>query len=251
MMQMLSLVAMEPAASFSPDDIRNEKVKLMRSIKPFPINQLQKWIIRAQYQKGKIGNKNISAFRKEEGVSSHSITETYIAAKVLIENWRWQNVPFYLRAGKRLKKKLSEITITFKKLPYSMFRSVGMDNLASNTLCINVQPEEGVILCIEAKKPGVKYCLNTIPLSFSYQDHFKQQLPEPYERLLLDCLAGDQTLFWCSDGVRASWSLINPVLKAWKKIDNKNKLYTYPAGSWGPIEADKLLKQDNREWKKF
>ncbi len=121
----------------------------------------------------------------------------------------------------------------------------------SNRLTIRVQPDEGVELCIEAKKPGAKFCLDRIPLSFSYEEHFKQKPPEAYERLLLDCISGDQTLFWRSDGVNASWSLITPVLKAWEKTDKKNKLFTYPAGSWGPEEADELLKQDNREWKKL
>ncbi len=251
MIQMLALVAMEPAISFSADDLRDEKVKLMRSIMPFPVNELNKWIIRGQYDKGKIDNKNVHAFRNEEGIPSNSITETYIAAKLLIENWRWKGVPFYLRAGKRLNRKLSEITITFKKLPYSMFTSIGVSNLMSNTLTIKVQPDEGVVLCIEAKKPGAKFCMDRIPLSFSYEEHFKQKPPEAYERLMLDCIAGDQTLFWRSDGVNASWSLITPVLKRWEKRDKKNKLFTYPAGSWGPVEAEELLKQDNREWNKI
>jgi len=249
MLQMLSLVAMEPPISFDANRVRDERVKLMRSIRPFPLDDLDKCIVRGQYASGSIGGADVPSYRREPGVVSDSQVETYIAARVFIDNWRWQGVPFYMRAGKRMNRKVSEIAIVFKKVPYSMFAPLPSDELSPNCLVMNVQPEEGIALTIQAKEPGAKLCMNSLTMDFRYQDVFGIELPDAYERLLLDCMLGDQTLFWRSDGVEAAWSLVTPVLDKWEK--EGCPLAFYRSGSWGPREADDLLGRDGRRWRKL
>ncbi len=241
MLQMLALVAMEPPVSFEANRVRDEKVKLMRSIRPFPLDELDKWIIRGQYEAGQIDSLDVPGYRREAGVACNSGVETFAAAKLMIDNWRWQGVPFYLRAGKRMTRKLSEIAITFKSVPHSIFAPLMTENLAPNVLVLNVQPEEGISLKIQAKRPGPKSCLSSLAMDFSYKEVFGIEPPSAYERLLLDCLLGDQTLFWRRDGVEVAWSLITPVLKAWEDKKTTSPLYPYPAGSWGPPQAKALI----------
>ena len=241
MLQMLSLVAMEPPASFDANDVRDEKVKLLRAVRPFPLNDLDNWVVRGQYQRGKIGGKEVPEYREEKGVSPDSQIETYVAAKLMIDNWRWQGVPFHISSGKRLNKRLSEIAIVFKEVPHSMFQKILPDLLSKNILILNVQPHEGVSLRIEAKSPGGKLCMSNINLEFCYKDIFGHELPDAYERLLLDCMLGDQTLFIRSDDLEVAWSLFTPVLSTWRDDPQSCPLYSYPAGSRGIAEAGKLL----------
>jgi glucose-6-phosphate 1-dehydrogenase len=249
MLQMLALVAMEPPVSFEADRLRDEKVKLLRSIRPFNPDELDRLIIRGQYGPGSIGDKQVVGYRHEPGVNPQSKTETFVAAKLFIDNWRWKGVPFYLRTGKRLPRKDTEIAITFKHVPHSMFISAGLADALPNVLVLQIQPEEGISLSFQAKRPGSKICMDTLNMSFSYQDIFGVSLPEAYERLLLDCMLGDQTLFTRYDSVETSWQLLTPVLEAWQK--DAASPYEYPAGSGSFPQADSLIEADGRKWRKI
>ncbi|MCX6983661.1 MAG: glucose-6-phosphate dehydrogenase [Lentisphaerae bacterium] len=252
MMEMLSLVAMEPPASFEADRVRDEKAKLLRSIQPFPQGNLAGRIVRGQYSAGRFDGADVSSYLEESGVMPGSQTETFVAAKLAINNWRWNGVPFYLRAGKRMSRRVSEIAITFKKIPHSIFMPLLPEDLRQNILVLNVQPEDGFALNIQAKKPGPKLCMGNLVMDFFYKDIFKGEPPEAYERLLLDCMLGDSTLFIRNDTIEVSWSLLTPVLEAWEKAGDSpeaGKLYPYKSGSWGPDEASKLLSA-GAEWRK-
>ena len=248
MLQMLALVAMEPTISFDADRVRDEKVKLLRSIRPFPLNELGQYIVRSQYGPGFVDGVEVPGYRQEAGVAPDSQVETFLAAKLLIDNWRWQGVPFYLRAGKRLARKVSEIAIIFKRVPHSMFAPLNPNELSPNVLALNVQPEEGISLTIQVKTPGRKFCMKSLTMDFHYQ-RAGIELPDAYERLLLDCMLGDQTLFWRSDGVEAAWSLVSPVLKRWEENKKSCPITFYKSGSWGPNESETLLERDGRQWR--
>jgi len=248
MLQMLALVAMEPPISFEADRIRDEKVKLLQAIRPFDANRLNDFLVRGQYSPGSIKGKSVKGYL-QEGVSENSKTETFVAAKLFIDNWRWQGVPFYLRTGKRLAAKDTEIAITFKHVPFSMFASAGLAELPSNVLILQIQPEEGVSLSFQAKHPGSKICISTLNMNFNYKSIFLVDMPEAYQRLLLDCMVGDQTLFTRFDDVETSWRLLMPVLQAWEK--EKSNPHQYPAGSDSFPEADKLIESDSRKWRKL
>jgi len=253
MLQMLALVAMEPPAVFEANRYRDEKVKVLRSLRPLPADpeQLDRWIVRAQYGPGRIEGKPVPGYREEPGVAPDSWTETYVAAKVMIDNWRWAGVPFYLRSGKRLARRVSEIAVYFKPLPHRMFTSSVMEGAAMNALVINVQPEEGISLTIDAKRPGTRADLGTLTLRFDYRSVFGGDPPEAYERLLHDCMLGDQMLFVRTDGFDASWSLVTGVLETWDRGTQCERcvLDSYPTGSWGPPTADALLAADGRQWR--
>ena len=248
MMQLLSLVAMEPPHTFSADHIRDEKMKLLRAVRPFPLDNLPAWIMRGQYSAGRIADRPVAGYREEQNVAGDSRTETYIAAKLMIDNWRWKGVPFYLRSGKRLMCKNSEIAVYFKHVPHSMFTPLNPEDLSPNVLIFTIQPDEGLVLRIQAKSPGPKLCISDMNLDVTYADVFKSAPPDAYERLLLDCMLGDQTLFVRDDIVELTWKLWTPVLNAWAG-DPALPLYEYPAGSWGPAEADQLVQSDNRQWR--
>ena len=249
MLQMLALVAMEPPTSFEADHVRDEKVKLLRSIRPFNMNELDNFIVRGQYGPGSINGQKVVGYREEPGVNPESRTETFVAAKVFIDNWRWKDVPFYLRTGKRLAGKNTEIAITFKQVPHSMFISAGLADMPSNVLALQLQPQEGISLGFQAKQPGSKICIGTLDMSFSYQGVFGVSLPEAYQRLLLDCMVGDQTLFTRQDGVEVAWRLLTPVLEAWQNDDAAP--YEYPAGSSSFLQADSLIESDGRQWREL
>ncbi|MHC5059748.1 MAG: glucose-6-phosphate dehydrogenase [Planctomycetota bacterium] len=249
MLGMLSLVAMEPPTSFEADHIRDEKVKLLQSIRPLEPSSPASAVVKAQYGSGKIGKTNICAFTEEPGVAPDSKTETFAAAKIFIDNWRWKDVPFYLRTGKSLAAKLTEIAITFKKVPHSMFAVVGLEDMPANVLVLKIQPNEGISLNFQAKQPGSKACMGTLTMDFDYAEVFGAQPPEAYQRLLLDCMVGDQTLFTRQDDVKLSWELMTPVLNAWQETDAA--LYTYPAGSESFLQADALIESDGRSWRKI
>ncbi len=249
MLQMLALVAMEPPISFEADHVRDEKIKLLRSIRPFKLDELDSFIVRGQYGPGVIDGEEVVGYRQEPGINAQSNTETFVAAKLFIDNWRWKGVPFYLRTGKRLASKDTEIAITFKKVPHSMFISIGLDDIPPNVLALQIQPEEGISLGFQAKRPGSKVCMGTLNMSFSYKSVFGVDVPEAYQRLLLDCMAGDQTLFTRFDGVEVAWRLLTPVLEAWQNDDSVP--YEYPAGGCSFPRADRLIESDGRRWRKI
>lgn len=252
MLQMLALVAMEPAISFDADRVRDEKVKILRTIRPFSLDNLGNEIVRGQYVSGEIDGKPVPGYGEEENVAPGSFTETFVAAKFLIDNWRWKGVPFYLRSGKRMARKVTEIAVTFKHVPHSLFAPFSPELLPANVLVLNIQPEDGFSLNIQAKHPGPKLCMSTLSMDFRYHEAFGFEMPDAYERLILDCMQGDQTLFIRSDALEVTWSLFTPVLEAWQN-DEKNKeageLHTYSAGSWGPEASYSLIEQDGRKWR--
>ena len=238
LLQLVSLVAMEPPASFDATALRNEKVKLLSAIQPMKPEDVARNTVRAQYE----------GYRKEEGVSKDSVTPTYAALRLQIDNWRWQGIPFYLRSGKCLKEKLSQITIEFKEPPHFLFPNA-KDHMTPNTLVLYLQPDEGMHLRFEAKVPDTVSQLRSVDMEFHYADSFGQSaIPEAYERLLLDVLSGDASLFTRADEVETAWKIIDPILHAWEDPSSKQPLASYEPGSWGPREADELLAKEGRSW---
>jgi glucose-6-phosphate 1-dehydrogenase len=235
LVQLLTLIAMEPPASFDADLMRNEKVKLLKSVRPIDVLDT----VTGQYE----------GYRKTPGVAPDSHTPTYGAIKLHIDNWRWQGVPFYLRSGKALNRKLTEINVVFRQPPHRMFDNHHISDFKSNSLSICVQPDEGIHLTFEAKEPDTAYNTRSVDMEFHYADSFGvSAIPEAYERLLLDALLGDASLFSRSDGIEAAWELIDPVIKAWES-DGAAEPVSYKRGSWGPMEADELLSDDGRAWR--
>ena len=249
MLGMLALVAMEGPSSFQADHIRDEKVKLLRSIRKFDLDSQASNILRGRYAEGLVDGEKVRGYLQEEGVAADSKTETFVAAKLLIDNWRWQGVPFYLRTGKRLAKRVTEIAITFKSVPHSMFKSYSMDMLPENILILKIQPDEGITLCFQAKRPGSKACMGTLAMNFNYSDVFGIRAPQAYQRLLLDCMVGDQTLFIRQDDVEVSWQLMTNVLDAWER--DEAEPYEYQAGQESFSQADSLLEADGKVWRKI
>ncbi|MBN1392248.1 MAG: glucose-6-phosphate dehydrogenase [Sedimentisphaerales bacterium] len=248
-LQILALVAMEPPGSFEADPIRDEKIKLLRSIRPFNMDELDNQIVRGQYGPGTIEGKQVAGYRDEPDVDAESRTETFVAAKLFIDNFRWKDVPFYLRAGKRLAHKDSEIAITFKQVPHSLFASAGLGDMPANVLVLQIQPEEGMSLSFNAKRPGSKICMSTLNMSFNYKSVFLVDMPEAYQRLLLDCMSGDQTLFNRYDSVETAWQLLELILERWEKDSSPPQ--EYPAGAESFPQADKLIESDGRKWRKL
>jgi glucose-6-phosphate 1-dehydrogenase len=235
LMQLVALIAMEPPASFEADAVRNEKAKVFKAIRPIPLEET----VRAQYDD----------YSKAEGVAENSQTPTYAALKLNIDNWRWQGVPFYIRSGKALARKNSEIVIEFQKPPHLMFEQIEDEDFQANVLSICVQPDEGIHLRFEAKIPGSIQETQSVVLEFHYQTSFKgRPLPDAYERLLLDALNGDATLFTRSDEIESAWRLIDPVIKGWQESPGLSPLVTYERTSWGPGAANKLVEGDGRFW---
>jgi glucose-6-phosphate 1-dehydrogenase len=247
MLGMLSLVAMEPPVSFKADHIRDEKFKLLRCVRPLNEQSASSDFVRGQYAAGQINGRSVPGYRQEPNVSPNSTTETYVAARLFVDNWRWQGVPFYLRTGKRLARKDTEIAIVFKKVPYSMFVSAGLVDLPANILVMQIQPEEGISLSFQAKRPGSKVCIGTLRMRFGYAEVFGEQPPEAYQRLLLDCMLADQTLFTRQDDIEVSWRLLAPILGAWER--KPSMPYEYKAGSESFPQADRLIESDGRRWR--
>jgi len=244
LMQVLALVAMEPVASFRGDAVRDEKAKVFHAIKP--IEDVSRDTVRAQYSAGAILGQMVPGYREETGVAPDSRTETYTAMKLEVENWRWSGVPFYLRVGKRMPKRATEVAITFKTAPLQLFRQMGGDNPTPNLLVLRIQPDEGISLRFGAKVPGTRYDVRPVNMDFRYGSSFGVAPPEAYERLLLDAMLGDSTLFTRWDGVEAAWELLTPVLDAW--ADGASPIKQYEAGSWGPDAAREMIERDGRDW---
>ncbi len=247
MLQMLALVGMEPPVSFEADRVRDEKVKLLRSIRPIDINNWNRQIVRGQYGPGKIDGEEVPGYRQEDNIDENSRTETFVAAKLYVDNWRWRDVPFYLRTGKRLAAKKTEIAITFKKVPHTMFLAAGIEELPRNVLVLRIQPNEGISMSFQAKRPGSKLCMSTLNMEFDYNSIFKVKMPEAYQRLILDCMIGDQTLFNRYDAVELSWKLLDPVIQKWEQDSTAPEIY--PAGSETFPLADSITVPDGVTWR--
>jgi glucose-6-phosphate 1-dehydrogenase len=247
LLQILCLIAMEPPVSFSADEIRNKKVDVLRAIRTIPPEFVSEVAVRGQYGSGWLRGEQKSAYRNEEDVAANSSTETFAALKLFVDNWRWQDVPFYMRTGKRLPVHGSQVTVTFQPVPHRSFPETAVESWHHNRLIINIQPEEGIRMTFQAKRPGPVMSLSPVHLDFSYQEAFRTASPEAYETLLLDIIKGDATLFMRADQVEASWKLIMPVLETWSANPPLN-FPNYPAGTWGPEAANVLIAQDGRSW---
>ena len=245
-LQLLSLVAMEPPLAFDANAVRDEKVKVLRAIRPISDEEVAHATVRGQYTKGWVLGEQVPGYREEKDVASGSLTETFAAVRLFIDNWRWANVPFYLRAGKRMPKRVTEIRILFKRPPHLTFGRKATQELEPNAITLRIQPEEGITLRFGAKVPSAGLKIRSVTMDFQYMTSFLVEAPEAYERLLLDCMIGDPTLFTRADEVETAWSLIDPIEAAWR--DGRPPLGFYPAGTWGPPAAGKLLQADGREW---
>lgn len=247
LMQILCLITMEPMVSFEPNEIRNKKVDVLRAIRPILEEQVGLMAVRGQYGAGSIDGHKAKAYREEPGVADDSSTETFAAMKLFIDNWRWQDVPFYLRTGKRLEKKISEVMIHFRPVPHQSFPSTASLAWQPNHLMIHIQPEEGIVLRFQAKEPGATMHLSPVDMKFSYLETFKTRTPEAYETLLADVMEGDATLFMRADQVEGSWSVIEPILKVWENTPQSD-FPNYESGSWGPQASDALIARDGYIW---
>ena len=247
LLQLLCLVAMEPPTDLAPDSIRDEKVKVVRSLRRWSRNEIAANVVRGQYTKGAIHGEPVVGYRQEQNVNPDSQTETFVALRLFIDSWRWADVPVYLRVGKRLPKSATDISIHFKKAPAVLFNK---DLSDLNVLVIRIQPDEGISLRIHAKVPGTSFRIEPVKMDFHYGTSFGKPSPEAYERLLLDAMIGDATLFARSDEVEEAWAFIDPIEEAWHAKDAP-ELFFYPAGSWGPEAADNLLAREGRAWRRL
>jgi len=247
MLQLLTLTAMEPPARFGADEVRDEKVKVLRALRPPGPADVAAQTIRAQYAAGATEGVVTPAYRDEPGVDPRSETETYLAARVEIDNWRWAGVPFYLRSGKRMPRRATEISIVFRHPPYALFRAEGCGEIQPNVLRLRIQPDEGISLSIGSKSPGASLHIDPVRMDFNYLTSFGADPPEAYERLLLDCNLGDSTLFARRDEVELAWEYVDAIARAWQS-EGRPALAYYACGSWGPPEADALMARDGRAW---
>jgi glucose-6-phosphate 1-dehydrogenase len=247
MMQLLTFVAMEPPANFAPNSVRDEKAKVLQSIPLFSDGDVLRAAVRGQYGPGFLGGKAAPGYLEEAGVSPASQTETYAAIRFRIENWRWAGVPFYLRTGKNMARQVTEIAITFRKTPHLIFQEMAGTHDDRNVLALRIQPDEGITLKFFAKQPGQFMSVRPVNMDFRYGTTFGRNIASAYERLLLDCMLGDPTLFDRIDSVEAAWSLVQPILDVWQ--NDSNPVPKYPSGSWGPEEADAMLSRESHEWR--
>lgn len=247
--QLVTLIAMEPPISFEADAVRDEQVKILRAIQSMSPEEVLKYTVRGQYGEGTINNQRVPAYRSEANVPPNSFTETFVALKMFIDNWRWANVPFYLRTGKRMPCRLTEVAIQFKRAPFVLFRKTAVEHLKPNLLVLHIQPDEGISLNFGAKVPGPLVRLGAVDMAFKYEDYFGRTPSTGHERLLYDCMLGDATLFQRADMVEAGWGVVSTIQDVWKALPSR-KFPNYQAGSWGPKEADELMTKDGREWRK-
>jgi glucose-6-phosphate 1-dehydrogenase len=247
LLQLVTLTAMEPPISFDADAVRDEQTKILHAIHHPTPKQAEKTAVRGQYDQGEIDGEKVPAYRGEPNVAKDSNTETFVALKLLIDNWRWADVPFYLRTGKRLAVRDTEIAIQFKRAPFVLFRKTPVERLSSNRLVLHIQPDEGISLRFGAKIPGPTVSIGAVDMDFDYEDYFGDTPSTGYERLLHDCMVGDATLFQRADQVEAGWSVVAPIQEVWNS-QSPRSFPNYKAGTWGPKEADELLARDGREW---
>jgi glucose-6-phosphate 1-dehydrogenase len=250
MLQLLTVLAMEPPVALDATAVRNEKVKVLRAIRPIPPGEAGQSTVRAQYSAGSVGGKSVPGYREEAGVARESVTETFVALQLFIDNWRWAGVPFYLRSGKRLPKRSTEIAIQFKQIPLSLF---GRDNdsaIEPNMLALNIQPDEGISLRFGSKVPGPAIQIRPVNMDFHYGTSFGVPAPEAYERLILDCMLGEAALFTRNDEVEASWTFVDRLIEGWAQSGVRH-LPTYEAGTWGPEEAHAFIERDGRRWRRL
>ena len=244
LLQLVALTAMEPPIDFTSDSVRNEKVKVLKSMHtPGPKN-----VVRGQYGSGYVEGEEVPGYREEPGVDPSSMTETFVAAKLYVDNWRWADTPYYVRAGKRLARRETTIAIGFKRAPHPPFEELAAEGLRPNVLLINIQPDEGVSLAIGAKVPGQGMQIRTVHMDFLYGGAFRTEMPEAYERLVLDCMRGDSTLFTREDEVTEQWQLVDAIVAAWRR--DRPSFPNYAAGTWGPPSSDELLQRDGRTWRR-
>ncbi len=248
LMQLLSLTAMESPVSFQADAVRNEQAKVLHSVVPLNSDEVLQQSVRGQYGAGVIDGEKVPGYRAEAGVAPESRTETFVALKLNIDNWRWAGVPFYLRTGKRMAQRHTEIAIQFKRLPFELFRNAPARERHTNTLVIQIQPVEGISLSFGAKIPGPLLRVGSVNMSFEYSKYFGTDAYTGYEVLLYDCMIGDATLFQRADMVEAGWTVVDPVLDVWRALPPR-KFPNYASGTWGPAESDQLLAQDGRKWR--
>jgi glucose-6-phosphate 1-dehydrogenase len=246
-LQVLALTLMEPPATIDAQGIRDEKVKALRAVDIPTADELARDVVRAQYDRGWSEGEEVPGYRDEEGVAPASQTETYLAMRIRVDNWRWAGVPFYVRTGKRLPKRYTEIAMRFHGVPHLPFASKETVGLDANALVLRIQPDEGITLRFGAKVPGGAFDVRSVSMDFSYGAAFLEETPEAYERLLLDAMIGDPTLFIRTDEVEQAWTIVDPLVDAFR--DDTLPLARYEAGTWGPSEADKLLEQDGRTWR--
>jgi glucose-6-phosphate 1-dehydrogenase len=249
-MQLITLTAMEPPVSFKADAVRDEQSKILHAIQPLSSEDVLSKTVRGQYGEGVMNGQRVPAYRSEPDVPPDSRTETFVAMKLQIDNWRWADVPFYLRTGKRMPARNTHVVIQFRRAPFVLFRDTPVENLMPNQLVLHIQPEEGISLRFAAKAPGPVMRLGGVDMNFEYADYFGQQPSTGYERLLHDCMIGDATLFQRADMVEAGWLVVSPVMDVWKALPPRN-FPNYASGTWGPKEADELLERDGRRWRNF
>ncbi len=247
--QLLTMTAMEPPISFDADEVRNKQAEVLHAIQPFAPEEVLTNTVRGQYAEGVVNNERVPGYRSEPDVSPTSNTESFVAMKLHIDNWRWAGVPFYLRTGKSLALRATEIVIQFRRTPFILFRNTAVKNVETNRLVIHIQPDEGISLSFGAKVPGSVMRLGLVNMDFDYKTYFGVEHGTGYERLLRDCMAGDATLFQRADMVEAGWRVIQPVLDVWHALPPRG-FPNYAAGSWGPVEAEELLEKDGRSWRR-
>jgi len=247
-MQLVALTAMEPPVSLDPESIRDEKVKVLKAIQPLELKADGGDVVRGRYSKGMIDGESVDSYVNSEGISADSTTETYAALRLSINNWRWQGVPFYIRSGKRLARRISEISVQFKRPPGILFSEGDRFDLAQNTMVIQIQPDEGVTLVVNSKVPGLETRTQPVKMHFRYATTYGSNTPEAYERLILDAMVGDSTLFIRGDETEASWKLVTPILEYWQ-ASGANGLVEYASGSWGPEPSDRMLQERGHQWR--
>lgn len=248
LLQVMATVAMEPSATFSPDAVRDERAKLLRSIRTMKPDEVGKYSVAGQYGPARIGGQEVPGFRQEPGVNPEAQTDTFAAATFFIDNWRWAKVPFYIRSGKRLPKRVTEIAIQFHEAPHAVFNSSMDEGMQPNLLILRIQPEEGVSLKFLSKRPGAGMTLRPVSMDFNYGSSFGERSPSAYETLLLDAITGDATLYTRQDMVEASWVAVEPILEHWS--NNKFDFPNYASGSWGPAAADEMLARQGHTWRR-
>ncbi|HEY3134726.1 MAG TPA: glucose-6-phosphate dehydrogenase [Blastocatellia bacterium] len=245
--QVTSLIAMEPPINLSANAVRDEKIKAMSAVREIPRDRVNEFVVRGQYTAGAVAGKPVKGYREEKDVKPNSQTETFAALKLYIDNWRWADVPFYLRSGKRMPKRVTEIAIQFRKAPLQLFKGAEQE-MEPNVLVMRIQPDEGITLRIAAKVPGQVTRIRWVNMDFRYGASFGVASPEAYERLLLDCILGDSTLYARRDMTERGWEIVMPILEAWQ--ESKVEIPKYEAGSWGPAETDELIERDGRKWRR-